>query len=43
MDYSQTIDDVFETLEDYNSIKLIVVDADMKDNKKLSTIAKEPF
>ena len=48
--YSQTIDDVYENLEDYNPTKkrrvLIVFDdmiADMKSNKKLSHIAAELF
>ena len=46
--YSQTIDDVYENLEDYNPIKkrrvLIVFDdiiADMESNKKLSPIVTE--
>ena len=50
IDYSQTIDDVYETLEDYNPTKkrrvLIVFDdmiADMKSNKKLSPIVAELF
>ena len=44
-DYWQTIDDVYENLEDYNSTKkrkvLIVFDmiADIKANKKLSPIS----
>ena len=49
-DYSQTIDDVYENLEDYNPTKkrraLIVFDdmiADMKCNKKLSPIVTELF
>ena len=48
--YSQTIDDVYENLDDYNPIKksrvLIVFDdikADMEYNKKLSTIVTESF
>ena len=48
--YSQTINDVYENLEDYNPIKksrvLIVFDdiiADMEYNKKLSTIVTESF
>ena len=47
IDYSQTIDDVYEDLEDYNPTKkrrvLIVFDdmiADMESNKKLSSIVK---
>ena len=46
IDYSQTIDDVYENLEDYNPTKkrrvLIVFDdiiADMESNQKLSPIA----
>ena len=49
-DYSQTIDDVYENLEDYNPTKkrraLIVFDdmiADMKCNKKLSPVVTELF
>ena len=49
-DYSQTIDDVYEILEDYNSAKktkvLIVFDdmiADMESNKKLILIVVELF
>ena len=49
-DYSQTIDDVYEDLEDYNPTKkrrvLIVFDdiiADLKSNKKLSPIVTELF
>ena len=49
-DYSQTIDDVYEHLEDYNPTKkmrvLIVFDdmiADMESNKKLSPIVTELF
>ena len=48
-DYSQTIDDVNENLEDYNWTKkrevLIVFDmiADMESNKKLSPIVTELF
>ena len=44
IDYSQTIDDVYENLEDFNPTKkrivLIVFDiiADMESNKKLSRI-----
>ena len=48
--YSQTIDDVYENLEDYNPTKkrrvLIVFDdmiADMESNKKLSPIVTELF
>ena len=50
IDYSQTIDDVYENLEDYNTTKkrrvLIVFDdmiADMKSNEKLSPIVTESF
>ena len=50
IDYSQTIDDVYENLEDYNPTKkgrvLIVFDvmiADMKSDKKLSRIITELF
>ena len=50
IDYSQTIDDVYENLEDYNPIKkrrvLIVFDdmiADTESNKKLSPIVSELF
>ena len=50
IDYSQTIDDVYEILEDYNSAKktkvLIVFDdmiADMESNKKLNPIVVELF
>ena len=50
IDYSQTIDDVYENLEDYNPTKkrrvLIVFDdmiADMESNKKLSPIVTELF
>ena len=50
IDYSQTIDDVYENLEDYNPTKkrrvLIVFDdaiANMESNKKLSPIATELF
>ena len=50
IDYSQTIDNVYENLEDYNPIKkrrlLIVFDdmiADMESNKKLSHIFVELF
>ena len=50
IDYSQTIDDIYENLEDYNPTKkrtaLIVFDdmvADMKSNKKLSPIVTELF
>ena len=50
IDYSQTIDDFYENLEDYNPIKkkrvLIVFDdmiADMQSNKKLSPIVTELF
>ena len=49
-DYSQTIDDVYENLEEYNPTKkrrvLIVFDnmiADMKSNKKLSPKVTELF
>ena len=49
-DYSHTIDDVYENLEDYNAAKkrkvLIVFDdmiADMEANKKLSLIVAELF
>ena len=50
IDYSQTIDYVYENLEDYNPTKkrrvLIVFDdmvADMESNKKLSPIVTEWF
>ena len=50
IDYSQTIDDVYENLEDYNPTKkrkaLIVFDdmiADMESDKKLSPIVNELF
>ena len=50
IDYSQTIDDVYENLEDYNPTKkrkmLIVFDdiiADKESNKKLSPIVSELF
>ena len=50
IDYSQTLDDVYENLEDYNSTKkmrvLIVNDdmtADMESNKKLSPIITKSF
>ena len=50
IDYSQTTDDVYENLEDYNLTKkrrlLIVFDAmiaDMESNKKLSPIVVELF
>ena len=50
VDYSQTIDDVYENLEDYNPTKkrrvLIVFDdmiADMESNKKLSPKVTELF
>ena len=50
VDYSQTIDDVYENLEDYNPTKkrrvLIVFDdmiADMESNKKLSSKVTELF
>ena len=50
IDYSQTIDDVYENLEDYNPTKkrkvLIVfydMIADMESNKKLSTSVTELF
>ena len=50
IDYSQTIDNVYEKLEDYNPTKkrivLIVFDnimADMESNKKLSPIVTELF
>ena len=49
-DYSHTIDDAYENLEDYNAAKkrkvLIVFDdmiADMEANKKLSLIVAELF
>ena len=48
IDYSQTIDDVYENLEDYNSTKkrrLLIafgdMTADMEANKKLSLIVTE--
>ena len=48
MDYSQTIDDFYENLEDYNRIKkrrvLILFDGmivDMESNNKLSPIVTE--
>ena len=50
IDYSQTIDDIYENLEDYNPAKkikmLIVFDdliADMETNSKLSPIVTELF
>ena len=50
IDYSQTLDDVYENLEDYNSTKkmrvLIANDdmiADMESNKKLSPIITKSF
>ena len=50
IDYSQTIDDIYENLEDYNPTKkrrvLIVFDdmiADMESNKKLSPTVSELF
>ena len=50
IDYSQTIDDVYENLEDYNLTKkrrvLIVFDkitVDMEYNRKLSSIVNELF
>ena len=51
IDYSQTSDDIYENLEDYNPIKkrrvLIVFDdmeyADMESNKKLSAIVTKLF
>ena len=49
IDYSQTIDDVYENLKDYPTKKrrvLIVFDdmiADMESNKKLSPIVTELF
>ena len=50
MNYSQTIDDIYENLEDYNPTKkrkvLIVLDdmiADMEANKKMSSIGTELF
>ena len=50
IDYSQTTDDVYESLEDYNPTMkrtvLIVFDymiADMESNKKLSPIVAELF
>ena len=50
IDYSQTIDDVYENLKDYDPLKkrkvLIVFDdmiADVEDNKKSSSIVIELF
>ena len=50
IDYSQTIDDVYENLKDYDPLKkrkvLIVFDdmiADVEDNKKSSPIVIELF
>ena len=50
IDYSQTIDDVYENLKDYNQTKkrrvLIVFDdmiADMESKKKLSSVVTELF
>ena len=50
VDYSQKIDDTYESLEDYHPTKkrrvLIVLDdmiAEMKSNKKLSPIVTELF
>ena len=48
IDYSQTIDDVYEKLEDYNPTKkrvLIVFDiiADVESNEKLTPIVTELF
>ena len=50
IDYSQTIDDVYENFKDYNPTKksrvLIVLDdmtADLESNKKLSPIVTELF
>ena len=48
IDYSQTIDDVNENLEDYNPTKrrrvlIVLVIADVKSNKKLSPIVTELF
>ena len=50
IDYSQTIDDVYENLEDYNQTKkrkvLVVFNdmiADMEANKKVSPIVTELF
>ena len=50
IDYSQTIDDVYENLDDYNPTKkrrlLIVFDdmtADVESNEKLSPIVNELF
>ena len=50
VDYSQTVDDVYENLKDYNPINkrraLIVFDdmiADMESDKKLSTKVTELF
>ena len=50
IDYLQSIDDVYENLEDYNPTKkrrvLIVFDdmiADMESNKKLSSTVTELF
>ena len=50
VDYSQTIDDVYENLEDYNPTKKRIVTtvfndmiADMDANKKLNSIVTELF
>ena len=50
MDYSQTMDDVYENFEDYNATKkrrvLVVFDdmpTDMESNKKLSPMVSELF
>ena len=46
INYSQTIDDVYEYLEDYNPTKkrrVLIVLADMEANKKLSSIVTELF
>ena len=50
IDYSQTIDDVYENLEDYNPIKkmrlLIIFNdmiADMESNENLTPVATELF
>ena len=50
IDYSQTLDDIYENLEDYNPTKkrrmLTVIDdmiANMESNKKLSSIVTELF
>ena len=46
IDYSQTIDDVYGNLEDYNPTKkrrVLIVLADMEANKTLSSIVTELF